>query len=107
MSAEPTLLLPRVAAVLEADGHSELAREVLAHHRGEKIGEETLTNIALANLYCRIAERIDSGEDEGEVLAQESAANKISYDSICDLYALQGRPAVRRILKDWGRIGVT
>jgi hypothetical protein len=103
MSA-PTLLLPRLAAALEKHGEAKLAAEALAFHRGEKRDDETLSNIALANLWCRIAERIDNGEDEGDVLAEESAANKISYDSICDLYALQGRPAVRLILKEWGRV---
>jgi hypothetical protein len=101
----PTLLLPKVAAVLEADGHSELADELLAHHRGEKIGEETPTNIALANLWCHLRERVEvNGEDLGEVLAQEAEANQISYDSISDLWGLQGRPAVRRILKEWNQI---
>jgi hypothetical protein len=103
MTAAPTLLLPRVAAVLEAHGESELAAEVIEFHEGRK-GEHTEHNLALAELWCRIDDRIRKGEAEGDVLADEAESNRLKYDSICGLWALDGRPAIRKILKEWGKI---
>ncbi|HZS62896.1 MAG TPA: hypothetical protein VFA53_00125 [Xanthobacteraceae bacterium] len=101
----PTLPLPRAAALLEAQGESELAAELLALHRGDKSDDgDTLHNLTLARLWCAIQDRISAGEDEGDVLADEADKNQMSADRLDNLWAVQGCPAVRAILKRWGRI---
>ena len=60
----------------------------------------TAHNIELAKIWCQIDDRIKRGEAEGDVLADVAEKSGKSYDFIGNLWTLDGRPAVRAVLKD-------
>jgi hypothetical protein len=96
------------AAYCAASGRADLAAELRALKKPgpPKSKGPTPHNLALARLWVAFHDRVSAGEDEGEIAADliANAPVPLAEDAFWNLIALEGRPAVRAILKEWGRI---
>jgi hypothetical protein len=110
------MIAPRTRAAIiadAADALEEIRPDLVAELRAlPKAGRKSQrdefgfspTDYHNADLWEEMTDRIEAGEDEGEVLANISERKGVPYDQLCNLLALEGCPYVRGVLKTRGRI---
>jgi hypothetical protein len=102
-------LLAECAEALErGERRPDLAAKLRARKKpGRKpLGCASEHNEWLADIWGEISAAITAGGEESQVIANAAQRTGKSLEFLDDLWHLRGRPAVRAILIERGRIGI-